>query len=100
MNIMAAIEETNTCSGGLCATNETDFMSIYVFSNVNDGVPTQSCHESLTDLVRSNFSTYKLGFIVPLVETCLVVAFYMMIILTKFKNLCCKDKKKEDKKSK
>ena len=95
MSIMAAIEEANTCSGGLCAS-ETSFLPIYIFSNVNDGVPTQSCHSSLVDLIESNFNTYLLGFVIPLAETCFVVGFYMLIFLSKLRKLCCKKKKKGD----
>ena len=54
--ILANIEETNQCSGGLCPSSESDFLPIYLFSNVNDGVPNKSCHESLSDLIESNLS--------------------------------------------
>jgi len=39
VNIMKAIEEENECSGGFCSSNVDSFLPIYVFSNINDGLP-------------------------------------------------------------
>lgn len=55
IDIMAAIEEANQCSGGFCSLNRTDgkldVLPIYVFSNVNDGVPQRGCHPFVQDLI-------------------------------------------------
>jgi len=51
MKIMALIEEQYLCSGGLCSNDTRDMLPIYVFSNVNDGVPTESCHDGLKEYI-------------------------------------------------
>ena len=45
MKMLADIEETYSCSGGICpGEDQSNFYHIYIFSNVNNGVPKESCH--------------------------------------------------------
>jgi hypothetical protein len=44
IDIMAGVEEAYKCSGGMCGQPS---LPIYVFSNVNDGVPKVGCHKFL-----------------------------------------------------
>ena len=99
ISIMQSIEESNICSGGICKDDSMS-LPIFIFSNVNDGVPSQGCHSSLEDHIMSNLNTYWWGFIVPLVETCFVTIVYMLLLLNRMRLFCCKNKKKNGKKTK
>jgi hypothetical protein len=49
MAFLAYIEENNQCSGGIC---KDGYEPIYVFSNVNNGVPKQSCHTAIAMQIK------------------------------------------------
>jgi hypothetical protein len=98
MQVLANIEETYQCSGGICDANEV--LPIFVFSNVNDGLPSKSCTEGLNELIISNVDTYLYGFIVPLAETVIVAAAYTFIVISKLWRKCCRKSKKEKEKEK
>ena len=99
MEFRAMIEEANQCSGGICTEG---FDPLYVFSNVNNGVPKSSCHEAIADKIKSQIKMMKAGFVVPLTLTVSVVFVYFAAILYRgYKS--CKNylaKRKEPKKPK
>jgi hypothetical protein len=94
---MATIEEAHQCSGGLCNKTRSDgtldVLPIYVFSNVNDGVPKSGCHKHIQSLIEDNFSTYKYGFVIALLETSLITFFYMVVIIRRLYKFCCRKKR-------
>ena len=91
---MKELEEDNNCSGGFCVDEP---LPIYVFSNVNDGVPEQSCHEAVSDMVISNVNGYLIGFAIPLAECCVVVGAYCLLILWACFGKCFRKKAKGEK---
>ena len=95
MKILKNLEETYSCSGGLCdGGDENNFLPTYVFSNINNGIPTKSCHASLKHLVITDLDSYLLGFIIPLFEAVSVTVIYSGLILYKIWKKCCHRKKK------
>ena len=95
MEVMAAIEESNECSGGLCSSNPNTTLPTYLFSNVNDGVPTLSCHPFVKELILGNISFYRLGFVLTLSITVVANCIYTLIFLRRLWKLCCNRKKKD-----
>ena len=95
MKILKNLEETNECSGGLCdGGDESNFLPTYVFSNINNGIPTKSCHKSLRHLVITDLDSYLLGFIIPLFEAVSVTFVYTCLILYRIWKKCCHRKRK------
>jgi len=100
MAILRTLEETNFCSGGFCAANETSKLSTYIFSNINDGLPKTNCHEAFSKLIMSSLDSYRLGFIVTLAEAAIVTFTYISVILFKIYKKCCSKKEKQKQKDK
>jgi len=98
MEIMRTLEEQYECSGGLCDNDDPkQFLAHYVFSNVNDGVPKTTCHESVTNLIQGNISVYKMGFQVALYESMGASIIFSMVVAYRFISKCYKLAKKKDK---
>jgi len=96
MQILKNLEETNECSGGLChGGDENNYLPTYVFSNINNGIPSKSCHASLKHLIMTDLDSYMLGFIIPLFEAVSVTIIYTCIILNRIWKKCCQSKKKK-----
>ena len=95
---MRTLEEANECSGGLCSSNPNTTLPTYLFSNVNDGLPTKSCHPFLSDLILGNMRFYRLGFVLPLVVTVVANCIYTLIFLRRLWKVCCSKKKGEKEK--
>mmetsp|Transcript_41951 Transcript_41951/g.64234 ORF Transcript_41951/g.64234 Transcript_41951/m.64234 type:complete len:126 (+) Transcript_41951:686-1063(+) len=96
MSIMKSIEEEYECSGGFCHEDDVkDFLPIYVFSNVNDGIPNKSCHGPVQDIIMSNLNMYYYGFLIPYILSIVVICGYSLILLTRVWNFCCRFKKKK-----
>ena len=89
MELLAGIEEEYSCSGGICpAQDESNFLPIYVFSNVNNGVPKESCHTHIADVIGGRVNLYFMGFVICLSIDVLIMAVYISVILYRgFKSL-------------
>jgi len=68
---MAQIEEANACSG-ICSDGTDQPGPIYVFSNVNDGVPESSCIAALRDYVLGNVEMFVYMLVLVACMACLV----------------------------
>ena len=47
VELMAGLEEKKQCSGGI--SDPSKKLPLYLFSNVNNGVPKYSCHEFIVE---------------------------------------------------
>jgi len=65
-----------------------------VFSNVNDGVPSESCSQYVRNLFQQSLNSYFFGFLFPMVETTAVIGVYSLIIVFRLYKKCCNKKKK------
>ena len=91
IEILADLETTKKCSGGICNSNDTSqHLPIYMFSNVNDGIPETSCHESLKDLMMKEVNMYLISFALALSFTVIVVFVYFIILLHRIHSYCKK----------
>jgi hypothetical protein len=95
--LLKEIEETNECSAGFCSDQPSAF---YLFSNLNDGIPKNSCHEPVADMIRGTVNVFLFAFIIPLAECCLVSSAYGFIILFKICKKMCYRKTKHSKNAK
>jgi hypothetical protein len=97
MAILKNLEENNMCSGGFCNSDGGKMLPIYVFSNINDGLPKSNCHDSLKKLIMSTLDHYRMGFIVTLCEAVIVTATYSCVIMYKVYIKCCSKSEKQKK---
>ena len=98
MEIMKTLEEHYECSGGLCDNGDSyNSLAYYVFSNVNDGVPKITCHESVTNLIQGNISVYKMGFQLALYESMGASIIFGLVVAYRFWIKCYRLAKKKDK---
>jgi len=100
MAIIRNLEEKNTCSGGFCNSDGGRMLPTYIFSNINDGLPKSNCHDAFSKLIMNNLDSYRLGFVVTLIEAVLVTVVYTLVILRKIYKKCCSKKEKQKKKDK
>jgi hypothetical protein len=97
MEIMKNLEEQYECSGGLCDNGDSSqFLAHYVFSNVNDGLPSKTCHESVVNLIQGNISVYKMGFQVALYESMGASIIFALVVAYRFWIKCYRLAKKKD----
>lgn len=52
-DVFAMIERDNKCSG-ICNGIEDQPVDFYLFSNINDGIPSKTCKSALSNLVEDN----------------------------------------------
>ena len=98
MEIMKTLEEKHECSGGICDDGDSNqLLAYYVFSNVNDGVPKNTCHESVSNLIQGNISVYKMGFQLALYESMGATIIFSLVILYRFWIKCYRLARKKDK---
>jgi len=90
MKLLARLESSNQCSGGFCNQDENSHWPFYVFSNVNNGAPIESCHKSLRAIIMGNISSYLMGFAMALTLTVIVVGGYVLILLNRIYSYCDK----------
>lgn len=89
MEILAELETNEKCSGGLCKSNDTSqHLPLYMFSNVNDGVPETTCHEGLREIMVQEVDTYLYSFAFALSLTVIVVLFYFLVFLGRIYHYC------------
>jgi hypothetical protein len=96
MSMLADIEEQWSCSGGICPgeNNTSTFLPIYIFSNVNNGVPKESCHKHIAAVITGRVDMYLLGFIICTSISLLTVVCYLLVVMYRgcksVKNYCDK----------
>jgi len=76
LSLLKWVEEQFSCSG-LCSHQK-----IYLFSDVNNGVPKGSCYSRLRDWIKEHFLTYAIVFI--------SIGSYMLLMVFVGCGLCCK----------
>ena len=97
MKLLAKLESSKQCSGGFCTSKEENsHWPLYVYSNVNDGVPTNSCHEHVRAIILGNVSNYLLGFGMALSLTVIVVGGYFLVFLFRIYSYCDKQAQKRE----
>eukprot|EP00347_Sterkiella_histriomuscorum_P001366 403372312 len=90
--LLKQIEEDYDCSG-VCKQADK-----FIFSNINDGIPKQSCLEPLKNHVLENIKIYLIVFAV-ITGQILIANFIMSVMcIVKCKRRCCPKKKNNKKK--
>ena len=95
------LEEDFECSG-ICTGIEDDPLSLYVFSNVNNGSPKVTCKEPLSELIDSHIGFFLGVFMVVAAMTGIMLSLLVLLLVCQIwlycRRKCCK--KKADKKDK
>ena len=78
--LMAKIEEENSCSG-VCEAGDEKPGALYVFSNVNDGTPKNSCKQAIRTHVIGNIDHFSnllvaIAFLASLMQLIMVVILF------------------------
>lgn len=76
LSLLTWVEKQFSCSG-LCSAQK-----IYLFSDVNHGVPKGSCYTQLRNWIKEHFLTYAIVFI--------SIGSYMLLMVFVSCGLCCK----------
>jgi hypothetical protein len=65
-------------------------LPLYLFSNVNNGVPKFSCHEFLIEQIKDNMNAFRAGLIVMLVIEFSFLGGFLIVVSCKCKKACDK----------
>ena len=97
MDLLSKIEEEFSCSGGICPGQDPNaFLPIYIFSNVNNGVPKESCHQHIANVINGRVNMYFMGFAICLAIALMILGVYFSSVLYRafksLRNYCNKNK--------
>lgn len=84
MEMLEKLEEKKQCSGGI--SNPDEKLHLYLFSNVNNGVPKYSCHEFVVEQIKDNMNAFRAGLILMLVVEFGYIGGFLVVLLIKCKN--------------
>ena len=62
--VLAALEDAHTCSGICRGIDDDKPLDLFVFANLNDGRPVNSCKGPLSDLVEEHIEDFSMLYLV------------------------------------
>ena len=97
----AMIEREDKCSG-ICNGIEDQPVDFYLFSNINDGIPSKTCKSALSNLVEENIWYFQKLYLSVAVFTGVMLSIVFLILVCSCwlycRRKCCGKNKKTDKK--
>jgi len=92
MDLMGSLEEDKHCSGGVLDPNK--ILPLYMFSNVNNGIPKFSCHTFIVEQIEDNMSKFRAGLVTMVVIEFGFIGGFGFFLLFKCWKFCPSKQKK------
>jgi hypothetical protein len=86
LGLLAKLEEKKQCSGGISDPNYK--LPIYLFSNVNNGVPKYSCHQFIIEQISDNMHAFLAGVVIMLIFNYGFIGGFVLVLLLKIWRAC------------
>ena len=86
----AEVEEQHICSG-ICNGVSDEPLDIFLFSNVNDGLPLVSCRVGLHEQIRNNIWYFEKVYLVVIIMSGVMIGLLGLILFCQC-FLCCRQK--------
>lgn len=90
LGLLATIEEKKQCSGGISDPNQK--LPLYLFSNVNNGIPKYSCHQFIVEQISDNMHAFLAGVVIMLIFNYGFMGGFLLVLLVKVWRACRRTK--------
>ena len=90
LGLLADLEKKKQCSGGISDPNFK--LPLYLFSNVNNGIPKYSCHQFIVEQISDNMHAFLAGTVIMLIFNYGYMIGFMLVLFLKIWRYCRRNK--------